>query len=114
MILKKKTLKKNPSNRIPISYFTEFRLDINPNNFVRKLCPAMINAFQDIFCFTLHLGEGGEGRGKKGRRAKVLQTYRHTDRHTDPPTKRVLEEHSLLKSLFRHFVVFDIEGSQRR
>ena len=24
----------------------EFRLDINLNNFVRKLCAAMINAFQ--------------------------------------------------------------------
>ena len=36
-----------------------------------------------------------EGRGEKGRDAKVLQTYiqtdRHTDRHTDPPTKRVLK-----------------------
>ena len=31
---------------------------------------------------------GGEGRG-----AKVL----HTDRNTDPPTKLVLGEHSLLK-----------------
>ena len=38
--MKKKTLKKNPSNRKPISYSTEFRLDINLNNFVRKLCPA--------------------------------------------------------------------------
>ena len=44
------------------------------------------------------LKEGrGEGRGEKGRDAKVLQTYIQTDRHTDPPTKRVLEEHSLLK-----------------
>ena len=48
-MMKKKTLKKNPSNRKPISYSTEFRLDINLNNFVRKLCPAMINAFQDTF-----------------------------------------------------------------
>ena len=47
MILKKKTLKKNHSNRKPISYFTEFRLD----NFVRKLCAAMINVFQDILCY---------------------------------------------------------------
>ena len=52
MILKKKTLKKNPSNRKPISYSTEFRLDINLNNVVGKLCAAMINAFQDILCFT--------------------------------------------------------------
>ena len=52
MILKKKTLKKNPFNRKPISYSTKFRLDINLNNFVRKLCPAMINAFQDTFCYT--------------------------------------------------------------
>ena len=36
MILKKKTLKKNPSNSKPISYSTEFMLDINLNNFVRK------------------------------------------------------------------------------
>ena len=31
----------DPSNRKPISYSTEFRLDINLNNFVIKLCPAM-------------------------------------------------------------------------
>ena len=51
--MKKKTLKKNPSNRKPISYSTEFRvrLDINLNNFVRKLCPAMINVFQETFCY---------------------------------------------------------------
>ena len=47
--------KKNPSNRIPISYSTEFRLDINLNNFVRKLGPSMINVFQETFCYTLHL-----------------------------------------------------------
>ena len=63
--------KKNPSNRKPISYFTEFRLDINLNNFVRKLCAAMINEFQGIFW------------GEKGRGAKVLQTYRHTYRPSD-------------------------------
>ena len=39
------TLKKNPSNRKLISYFTEFRLDFNLNNIVRKLCTSMINAF---------------------------------------------------------------------
>ena len=39
-------------------------------------------------------GEGIRGRGK-GRGAKVL----HTDIHTELPTKRVLEEHSLLKTL---------------
>ena len=33
-----------------------------------------------------------ENNEKEGRGAKVLQT----DRHTDPPTKRVLVEHSLL------------------
>ena len=27
----------------------------------------------------------------------MLHTYVHTYRHTEPPTKRVLEEHSLLK-----------------
>ena len=84
MILKKKILKKNPSNKKPISYFTEFRLDINLTNFVRKLCAAVINEFQDIFW------------GEKERGAKVLKTYRHTD----PPTKRVLEEHSLLKNTY--------------
>ena len=35
----------------------------------------------------------GELRGEKRRGAKVIKTYRHTD----PPTKWVLEEHSLLK-----------------
>ena len=35
----------------------------------------------------------GEGRG-----VKMLLTYRQTDRHTEPLTKRVLEEHSLLKT----------------
>ena len=34
------TLKKNSSNRKQISYSTEFRLDINLNNFVRKLYAA--------------------------------------------------------------------------
>ena len=58
--MKKKTLKKNSSNRKPISYSAEFRLDINLNNFVRKLCPAMVNVFQgtlfkETFCYTLHL-----------------------------------------------------------
>ena len=32
---------KNPSNQKPISYFTEFRLDINLKNFVRYF--AFIN-----------------------------------------------------------------------
>ena len=36
-----------------------------------------------------------KGKGEKGRGAKVLHMYRHTD----PPTKRVLEENSLLKIL---------------
>ena len=53
-MMKKKTLKKNPSNRKPskISYSTEFSLDINLNNFVRKG----------------RRGEemGGEGRGRGG------------------------------------------------
>ena len=83
--MKKKALKKNFSNRKPISYSTEFRLDINLNNFVRKLCPA-------------------EGRG--GELKCYIHTDRHTDRQTDrqtdrktePQTKRVLEEHSLLKT----------------
>ena len=68
MILKKK----NPSNRKPISYSTEFRLDINLNNFVRKFYAAMMNAFQ----------VGGRGRGEKGRGAKVLHTDIHTYRQT--------------------------------
>ena len=60
-----KTLKKNSSNRKPISYSTEFRLDINLNNFV-ILCPAMIN-----MC-----GRGGE-----------LKCYINTYIHTEPPTE---------------------------
>ena len=52
IILKKKTLKKNPSNRKPISYSTEFRLGIYLNNVIGKLCAAMINAFQGILCYT--------------------------------------------------------------
>ena len=92
MILKKKTQKKNHSNRKPISYFTEFRLDINLNNFVRKLCAAMINVFQDILCYIYKRdystggnngmecrGQGVGERGEKGCRAKVLQTYRPSD-----------------------------------
>ena len=64
-MMKKKTLKKNSSKRKPISYSTEFRLDINLNNFVRKL------------------GRGGVKRGWEGRGVKMLHTYIHTDRHTD-------------------------------
>ena len=72
MILKKKTQKKNPSNRKPISYSTEFRLDINLNNFVRKFCEAMINAFQDTLYILLYLAfineiiQREEGRGDVG------------------------------------------------
>ena len=40
-------------------------------------------------------GSGAEGRGEKGRGVNML----HTDRHTEPPTKRILEEHSLLKKV---------------
>ena len=47
----------------------------------------------------VHRSEG-EGRGGEKRGAKVLHTYKHTDGHTDPPTKRVLEEHSLLKIIY--------------
>ena len=52
---------------------------------------------------------GGEGRGEEGmegerrggerRGVKMLLTYRHTDRYTDPLTKWVVEELSLLKKL---------------
>ena len=92
-MMKKKTLKKNSSNRKPISYFTEFRLDINLNKG---------NEGEGD-------GRGGEGRAWEGRagerRGGELKCYRHTDIqtyrqtyiHTDPQTKRVLEEHSLLK-----------------
>ena len=48
--MKKKTLKKNSFNRKSISSSTDVRLDINLNNFVRKLFPAMINVFQETFC----------------------------------------------------------------
>ena len=54
-------------------------------------------------------GRGGEGRGGE-RRGGDLKCYIQTDiqtyRHTDPPTKRVLEEHSLLKIVFKIFVFF--------
>ena len=53
--MKKKTPKKNSSNRKLISLSTEFRLDINLKNLVRKLCSAMINVFQETFCYALHL-----------------------------------------------------------
>ena len=43
MILKKKTLKKKHSNRIPISYSSEFRLDNNLNNFVEKGGEGYVN-----------------------------------------------------------------------
>ena len=85
--MKKKKLKKN-LNRKPISYSTELRLDINLNNFVRKLCPAMINAFQDTFCFCLYKRDYSTG-GNNG------QTYRPSD-EAGP-----IEEHSLLKSGFQ-------------
>ena len=42
--------------------------------------------FVSLFlCFFV----GGEGRGGAGK----LKCYIQTSRHTDPPTKRVLEEH---------------------
>ena len=44
------------------------------------------------------MGEGRGGRGGK-RRAGELKYYIHTDRHTDPLTKRVIEELSLLEIL---------------
>ena len=40
-------------------------------------------------------GRGEEGRGVKGRGEKGSQNVTYI--HTEPPTKRVLEEHSLLK-----------------
>ena len=40
---------------------------------------------------------GGEGRGEKGRGVEMLHTYVQTYRHTDPLTKWVVEELSLLK-----------------
>jgi hypothetical protein len=46
-------------------------------------------------------GDGRRGEGERGgerRGAKVLHTDSLTYRHTDPPKKRVLEEHSLLKT----------------
>ena len=79
MVLKKKTLKKNPSYRKPISYSTEFRLD---NNFVGKFCSARINAFQDIFCW------GGDGSLS----VTDMQTYIQS-------LRRVLEDLSLLTIL---------------
>ena len=47
--------------------------------------------FVSLFlCFFV----GGVGRGGEGK----LKFYIQTSRHIDPSTKRVLEEHSLLKS----------------
>ena len=61
---------KNPSNQRPISYSTEFRLDIiNLNNFVIKLCPAIahfIKPYRDL--------------------VTDIHTYIHTDRQTDIQT----------------------------
>ena len=43
-------------------------------------------------------GRGAKGEGREGeKRGGELKSYGHTDRHTDPPTKGVLEEHLLLK-----------------
>ena len=53
----KKTIQKNPSNPKPNSYFTEFRLNINLNNFVGKLCAAIINAFQDFLLYFAFINE---------------------------------------------------------
>ena len=46
------------------------------------------------FCPFCHFGEG---RGEKGRGVTYIQTDIQIYIHTEPPTKRVLEEHSLLK-----------------
>ena len=83
--MKKKTLKKNSSNRKPISYSTEFRLDITLNNFVGKLCPAMINVFLLFLSFFVILSffvREGEGWGAEGRGVKMFHTYRQTYRQT--------------------------------
>ena len=48
--------------------------------------------------YSFFIGEGRVGEGERG--ANVL----HTDRRTDPPTKRVLEEHSLLKIMWITYV----------
>ena len=58
---------KNSSNRKPISYLTEFRLDINLNNFVRKLCSAKMSH-------------------------TYIQTDRQTDRQADRQTYRPSDE----------------------
>ena len=51
-------------------------------------------------------GRGGEGLGGEGWGVKMLHTYIHTDRHrdiqTEPLTKQVLEEHSLLIKITGH------------
>ena len=51
MILKKKTLKNNTSNRKLISHSNYFKLKFNLNIFVGKLCAVMMNTLQ------------GKGRG---------------------------------------------------
>ena len=40
--------KKNSSNRKPISYSTEFRLDINLTYFVRKLYPRLNSSLNSV------------------------------------------------------------------
>ena len=77
MILKKKTLKKNLSNRKPISYSTEFRLDINLNNFVRKLCPAMINAFL-LYIPCIYKRDYSTGRNNGSLIQKNIQLLGHS------------------------------------
>ena len=49
-----------------------------------------------VFCPFCHLS-----RGEKLKIKCYINTYIQTDRHTEPPTKWVLEEHSLLKIVFK-------------
>ena len=43
------------------------------------------------------LNRGGKGQGREGELKCYIHTYRQTYRHTDPLTKWVVEELSLLK-----------------
>ena len=50
-------------------------------------------------------GVGGRGEGREGELKCYIHTDIQTDRHTDPPKKQVLEEHSLLKTQHNHWII---------
>ena len=74
--MKKKKLKKNPSNRKPISYSTEFRLDINLNN-LEESCAQ---------------GRGGEERRGRDKKNVYVTTFQILNRRA--------KEKDFVKSFF--------------